>query len=376
MKTDFEVGKIVNFENRDLLPAGWAQERSVDEFFITNPSIQRYAGRWLMAYKVVTPGYQKERFAICRLDENYGVIAGSAVPLSDTIPNVMPQVGDPRVLIYAGRLWVLYCHFRLPSMLYLAEIDPDTLQAAGPSRPLLLENRQWQEKNWMLFEYEGDLMAVYTIAPHVVLQLDIQPGSADIRCRRIHTTHWDASAYARRYGEPRGGALPVRVGDAYYSFFHSRYYISRVHTLLAPAWYGLRARLGRPEHWQGPRLVTGDVRPLQTSTSWIYSPRPLPFRLDGLLRRYEASFARRHYAMGVYGFQAKPPFTPIAISPAPILYPEVEQAPRRGSRLSPLNDRVVFVSGAVSLENQRWLISYGLHDERCMVREVTLDPGF
>ena len=366
--------KPISFDNKDLIPERLAQELPLERYFITNPSIQRFNEQWLMAYIVNTPGYRSERFAICRLNNQFSVIPGSVVLLSDTIPNITPQVGGPRLLVYAGKLWVLYCHFRLPSLLYLAEIDPNTLHAVGSGRPLLLDDRQWQEKNWMPFEYEGELLAVYSISPHVVLHLDLE-SAAVIRCRRIHSIAWDVSAYARRFGQPRGGTPPVRVGDAYYMFFHSRYFENSLHAAISPAWQALRARLGRPVHWDGPRQADGDVRPIQATTDWVYKPKRLPFYIDGFIRRYEMAFARCNYPAGFYGFHAHPPFEPFSISSQPVLRADDEQAPQRSDRLSPLNDRVVYPSGAVHLLNQRWLVSFGIHDERCMLREVELAPG-
>jgi hypothetical protein len=357
------------FTNAELTPAAWAQEQPAADYFITNPAIQCFGGGWVMAYKVVTARYRRERFAICRLDDGLNVVPGSAVPLSDTIPNITPQVGDPRLIVYDGRLWALYCHFRLPSLLYLVELDGDSLAARGAARPLLLDDRQWQEKNWMLFEHGGELLAVYTIAPHVILHLDLRD-PAVIRCRRRYVTAWDVSTYARRWGEPRGGSPPARVGDAYYVFCHSRRFVNRFHAALAPAWHALRARLGRPEHWQGPRLADGDVRPLQATTDWIYAPKPLPLRLDGLLRLYERCCARRRYVAGLYGFRAEPPFAPFFVCAEPVLRPERETAPQRQARLSPLNDLVVFPGGAACLPNRRWLVSYGVHDERCALQEL------
>ena len=357
------------FSNRELIPAVWVDECPIDQYFVTNPAIQRLNNQWLMAYKVVTPGYGLERFAICRLDEAFAVMPDSVTPLSDNIPNITSQVGDPRLLIYQERLWAVYCHFRLPSLLYLVELDADTLSARGPARPLLLDDRQWQEKNWLLFEHDGELWAVYTIAPHVILHLDLH-GDDGIRCQRVYSTTWDVSVYARRYGEPRGGSLPVRVGDAFYVFFHSRYFVSRLHALIAPLWHALRARLGRPEHWQGPHLVDGDVRAQQATTDWYYAPKRLPWRLGGLLHRYEQRFARRCYVAGFYGFHAQPPFAPFIVSDQPVLTPEDESPPQRRDRLSPLNERVVFPGGAAFLPDGRWLVAYGVNDERCALRQL------
>lgn len=357
------------FHNRDLVPAVWAAERPVEQFFVTNPAIQQVDGQWLMAYKVVTPYYGIERFAICRLDAQLDVVHGSVVPLSDTIPNITTQVGDPRLVVYGGRLWVLYCHFRLPSLLYLVELDAGTLAARGHARPLLLDDRQWQEKNWMLFEHDGELWAVYTVSPHVVLHLDLQQEDS-IRCRRIYTTDWDVSAYARYYGELRGGSSPVRVGDVFYVFLHSRHFTNRFHAAVAPAWHALRAGLKRPEHWQGPRLTAGDVRPLQATTGWIYTPKPLPFHLDGLLRRYERRYALRRYVAGFYGFHAQPPFAPFVLCPEPVLTPEAEAPRQCQPPLSALNAQVVFPAGAGFLPNGHWQVSYGVHDERCVIGQL------
>ena len=80
------------FQNWELVPAAWATERPVEEFFVTNPAIQRVNGQLIMAYKVVTPHYGVERFAICRLDAALDVVPGSVTPLSGTIPNITPQV--------------------------------------------------------------------------------------------------------------------------------------------------------------------------------------------------------------------------------------------------------------------------------------------
>jgi len=110
------------------------------------------------------------------------------------------------------------------------------------------------------------------------------------------------------------------------------------------------------------------VRALQATTDHYYTPPPLPRRLETLLRRYERRSARRRYVGGVYGFRAAPPFEPCLLRSAPLLLPEDETPPQRLPRLSPLNARVVFPGGAAVLQNRDWLVSYGVHDERCAIR--------
>lgn len=363
------TGQPLIFDSPLLVPPTWQKELAAESWFVTNPCLLRFKNNWLMSYKVVSAGYAIERFAICRLDESLSLLPGSVSPLSDTIPDISTHTGDPRLFVFGDRLFVLYCHFRLPSLLYLAEVNADTLAACSPGRPLFLNDRQWQEKNWMLFEYEGECWAVYTIAPHVILKLDLDQPDA-INCRRIYTTTWDVSAYARRFGQPRGGSLPVRNGDVFTVFFHSWQFSSRGHAVIAPLWQKLRASLGRPDHWQGPRLPEGDVRPLQPGTDWIYRPKKLPLRLDGLIRRYEQRFARRRCMAGCYSFSAAPPFQPAAISSAPLLQPEEEPPPQRPNDLLSTGSRVVFPCGAACLPDGNWLVSYGSNDESCIIRKM------
>lgn len=358
------------FHGQDLIPAVWRIERPAEEYFITNPAIALTRFGWVMAYKVVTANYKIERFAICRLDQNFNVIPGSQGALSDTISNVNQQVGDPRLLLFRQRLFVLFCHFRLPSLLYLAELDLDSLEAVGEARPLFLDNRQWQEKNWMLFEYQGELWAVYTISPHVILKLKMTKAGA-IDCERQFIEPWDITAYREKYGEPRGGSLPVQVHDRYYVFFHSWRYATRLHQVISPYWARLRQSLGKPYHWQGPRVDHGDVRLLQNTTDHYYQPKRLPCRLGSLMNRYEQTFARRICYAGVYTFQGKPPFHPLTIRSRPLISPDNEASAMRTNPLT--KDHVVFPGGAVCTPDQGWLVSYGVHDERCVLRGFDQD---
>jgi len=69
------------------------------------------------------------------------------------------------------------------------------------------------EKNWVFFEHAGKVHLVYSIFPHRVVEMPWKTvGKEHITTRR--NILW-------RYGEPRGGTPPVRVGDEYFSFFHS-----------------------------------------------------------------------------------------------------------------------------------------------------------
>ena len=328
-----------------ILPDRWSsRSNQVDVLSAYNPAIVRFRKRLLMAYRIDS-GHRAtmhRRIGLCELDENLKVVPGSAVPFSETIPESDSRHYDPRFLVYQDRLFIHYNNnFQTrPNRIHLVELDPDTLEAKSPARPLHLDSpRQEIEKNWMFFEHDGELWAVYQIWPHIILRVELGDDGPVI-CRPAHTTGWDVSPYASHYGVPCGGAPPVRQGDVYVSFFHSRIQVGPLRHLL-PFWP------------QG--MIDG-----------------LPRYPAAALRRIRWCLDQRRYFGGVYAFEAKPPFTPRWITDEPVLRPELEQPRSRRRRINPTAESVVYPCGAVAQEDGSWLVSYGLHDERCCLRQISL----
>lgn len=332
----------VTIPTETLLPPQWLRTQPAGRFAVYNPAVTRFRGRLLMVYRVDF-GFEKPfrvAAAICQLDEHLQVVPGSVVALSDTIRCEADNHYDARFLVFGERLFV---HFNndwntVPNQIFLVELDPDTLQARSAARILELAGpRQPCEKNWILFEYNGELLAIYQIDPHVILRLDLKD-SGLIRCQPAYRSEWDTTAYSGRYGPPRGGTPPVRLGENYVSIFHSR-------------------RLP-------PQLMPSDLSPaaqkLNRITWW---------------KQFKRSFWERwmpvRYYGGVYGFAATPPFAPIFINPRLVLRPECEMKRQRptAGHMSPR--RVVYPCGLVHLDHDRWLVSYGVHDERCALRVLT-----
>lgn len=324
----------------ELVPAGWLPSQPPSHFSVYNPAIVRFRGRLLMAYRVDSGRREtmQRRIGLCALDEELLVIPGSVVPLSDTIRGGDPRHYDPRFLVYRDRIFIHYNNnfMTRPNQIFLVELDPDTLQARSPARPLQLDGpRQEIEKNWMIFEHEGELLAVYQIAPHTILRLDLA-GAGPIACETLYRSTWDVSSYADRFGMPCGGAPPVRQGDEYVSFFHSRYPISRLRWVL--------------RYW-----------PIAPGTA-------LPRYLAAIERRLKRPFVQGRYVAGAYAFAAAPPFRPHWITPEPMLRPEDEPPRQHRRRANLYADGIVYPCGAVPWMDDSWLVSYGVHDERCVLR--------
>jgi len=307
---------LQRFSAEALLPAAWRRLAPAEQCHIFNPSITMHGAAWLMAYRVVLPD-QRRRIAVCRLDDQGRVHPGSPMPLSDLLMDGGDWHADPRFCSFGDRLLL---HFnngtRVPNDIFIVELDPGTLRPMGPCRTLQLDTpRTPVEKNWMFFAHDGVLYTIYSIAPHRVFRVHLDgPASGPVACESAHTTAWLDRPYRARYGELRGSTPPVRVGDQYYTFFHSQYRKPLVDRLLTAARYGTP-----------PGAVT--------------------------------------YGVGCYVFRAEPPFVPEQYSAGLLFEPPVREASPRPA-LSRYYDSCVYPSGAVYRDGA-WLISVGLHDDGC-----------
>ena len=310
--TGIHALSVVSTEN--LLPASWAPLASRHQCYFFNPSIADLDGRIIMAYRVVLPD-QLRRIAICELDDAFQVIPMSAVPLSDHLEKAGNWHADPRFCRLNGQLLL---HFnngaKIPNEIFMVELDQKSLLPITPCRKVILDHpRQSVEKNWMFFENGGMLFTVYSISPHRVHRVHLE-SSGDIRCVATYEVPWDVAAYASKFGVPRGSTPPVRVGNAYYSFFHSQYSKS----------------LGR-------RLLNNI--------------------------KFGTAINGKSYSVGFYSFCMTDPFKPESVVqdqlfPLP-LRPVVSRP-----RLSNSYDTCFYPSGAIFRDGE-WTISMGLHDDGC-----------
>jgi len=309
------------FDETALTPNAWVDD-AMTPCHLFNPAITRFQDQLLLIYRVVTPDGRR-RLAMCRLTDDHQVVPGSVTPFSDFLHGGGDWHADGRFCTLGDRLFVHYNDGGLRGRLgvnqiYLVEIDPVRLIPQGPPRPLLLTGpRQPVEKNWLLFEHDGELWAIYTIAPHVVLHVTLGD-DGPVLCRPVYQHDWDVQSYTRRYGQLRGGAPPVRVGDQYVVFFHSS-----------------------------------------------FVAHPWRHRLYRLLR--QAPTNTIHYVGGVYGFAAKPPFAPLWLHPSPLLLPPL--LPRRRKQLNPAVAYSAYPCGAI-WQDQQWLVTLGARNEYCCLAQV------
>lgn len=175
-----------------------------------NASLCCYGGRLLLAYRLK---WIHSDIWLCELDESFRPRWNRRVEIPQADFNAL-AVEDPRLFLFNGRLHLMYAGVgpgkRGPviSVCYCRLRDDFSVEANFCPHYV---RRTRIEKNWQFFEHDGALLAVYSIRPHVVLEID--GDQARERFRETWRPNWSG-------GLLRGGASPVRRGDVFYSFFH------------------------------------------------------------------------------------------------------------------------------------------------------------
>lgn len=228
-----------------------------------NPSLAEVGGRTILfARRSYIPVDHKTAFNEIAI---FDISGGNVMPLQIFQPISQfkgEHLEDPRVFSYNGKLWMSCCNFVWGSHgqstythQVLFELDQQfhclrrfDIPYIGNGNSLAANTRS--EKNWLWFFHEGEPCLIYACQPQLMTWFSA--GFKERKGESLSTVE-----YGWPFGEIRGGPPPVRIGDEYWSFFHSS--------------------------------------------------------------QHDPEIMQRRYHMGVYAFSARHPHKPTRISTAPIL---------------------------------------------------------
>ena len=155
-----------------------------------------------------------------------------------------------------------------------------------------------RQKNWAPFDFKGQVMLNYAVTPHSVIHPQL---------RGIYHT----KAFNWAMGTPHGGTPPIKVGEEYFSFFHSRF--------------------------KHPKI-----------------------------KAIERNYNGVSYCMGAYAFDCEPPFNVTRHTRYPILWADLN--------LPLFVVSCVFPAGAMYNEQANtWTVSYGNNDVCCRLLTISHD---
>ena len=188
-----------------------------------NPGLEVHNGNLLMAYRMIHRYTDESGIRVAKLGPDRKVLSDEPVTgLPQWADGRVSYYEDPRLFWWGDRLMLAYTHAAyFPHAICnqaLIEIDPDTYEARVPVDLSHIGANTSKvgslEKNWQFFvDGTERLNAVYTLAPHLVYNVRDQ--------RRFFSNITPVSNWQEKWGVARGGTPPVRVGDRWFSFFHS-----------------------------------------------------------------------------------------------------------------------------------------------------------
>lgn len=200
-----------------------------------NPTIVRWQGALLMGFRIRdTQTASTDKIGMVWLDDHFDLKCSPYVLNVPSYPSLIPsKQQDPRLIVIGERLYMVYSNVirGLVSVevrrMFIAEVHFDGLQfyTDPPEGLFYFENeneRRW-EKNWVPFEYRGELYLAYSLSPHKILK----PVPGTNSCDTFTTSNGEIDW---KWGIPRGGTQAYLDGDQYLSFFHSSINMPTVHS--------------------------------------------------------------------------------------------------------------------------------------------------
>lgn len=296
--------ECVVFEPAHLLPTAWQPFLAAGPVRLFNPGLLADGDGWLLAFRVVAADGLR-RIGLCRLDRALRPIPGSALPLSDSL-----RIRPDRSYVDQVRAW-----FADPRLYRLGD------------RVFIYWNSGWHEPRNAQFLQELDPTTLRPIgvARELLLRGPRQP-------LEKNWTLFGTGPFFAVYSPAPHRVLSCSLdgGDD----------IEFAEVASTP--------------WRHDQLRGGAPAQFCAGTYWSFC------------HTIENEPAGYRYAARVYRFAATAPFAPTH-EPAG----ELDLGWREGNHrlhpsLNPAIDQVIYPCGAAH-SGDRWLVSFGINDERCAV---------
>jgi len=232
-----------------------------------NPSIIRYQGCILLSFrKYDRKTRATNEIGLIWLDENFHPISEPQfleIPYND--PFCISKRQDARLLMIGEKLFIIYNNVlkdvidREVRRMVIAEIHFDGTRfiTAPPDCFINFDGERIErsEKNWVPFEYNGELLLAYSIVPHRIVRPLLGLSTCENVASSLRSIKWN-------WGVLRGGTQAFLNDGEYLAFFHCSKSMATAHS----------------------------------------GGKSIP-----------------HYFMGAYTFESRPPFSLTRISPKPIV---------------------------------------------------------
>ena len=200
-----------------------------------NPSIIRWQGSLLMSFRIIpNPVFSfNSSIGLVWLDDNFNPI-GTPQILSMRTNSLVPcRAEDARLLTVGDTLFLVYSDNEEEKItkggfrVYISQLNFDgkqfSLHYVEKLSKFAGESKERREKNWVPFDYKGNLLLAYSIAPHKIFRPLLGTQKCETFADSSGLITWD-------WGELRGGTPGIQMGEEYLAFFHSQKKMKTIHS--------------------------------------------------------------------------------------------------------------------------------------------------
>lgn len=204
-----------------------------------NPCIIRWKDSILMTFRYRDPATgSTDGVGFVWLDKNFNITSSPSFLQISHSKEVIGPLQDPRMVIKDDKLFLVYSN-RIQKnagqtcRMFIAEVDYDGVhfKAKKPEPFLHFEGvKKEREKNWMPFQYNDELLLIYSAVPQKILQPLFGRKTCATVCSTNNDIKWN-------WGEVRGGTPAYLIGDEYLAFFHSCITLRTAQSGGKPMWH-------------------------------------------------------------------------------------------------------------------------------------------
>lgn len=206
----------------------YSQKIEIKEFpYAFNPSIVRWREKLLLSFRFI-PDPKKpytSEIGLVWLNKDFKPVSKpQRLQLRAKNSKVPCRAEDGRLIVINDTLYLIYSDntdtflSRRGFRMHIAEIlyEKNKFNAKSVER-ITTFYEDWEnkrEKNWVPFDYHGQLLLAYSIDPHRIMHPLGCAGLCEIFVESDKPIPWN-------WGQLRGGTQAILDGDHYLSFFHS-----------------------------------------------------------------------------------------------------------------------------------------------------------